>query len=103
MSSGPATPMFLLIGGEMLVEGGHKVDTRQPLDGDEWGEAMMRTLANSWLWWNIASSVVLPILEAAGPEAYALIVGQKSVLDLKGDGSTTRTGLKALLTGEWAP
>src|SRR5579872_2439874 len=91
--------MILLIGGQMTVEGGDHIDTRQPLEGDKWSEVMNKSLGTSWLWWTIVSSVVLPILESRGRSAFALVIGDKSVVDLRGDGSTRRLGLKGLLAG----
>jgi hypothetical protein len=45
------------------------------------------------------SSLVLSILESAGDEAFALVVGQKSVSELRSDGTLKRTGLRKFLRG----
>ena len=41
----------------------------------------------------------MPILESAGEEAFTLVIGQRSVIDLRHDGSTKRTSLRSILPG----
>ena len=78
---------------------GTAFDTRQKIDGDENSEVTLRSLATSPLWWRTTISVVVPILEGAGEDAFALVIGQRSVIELRQDGSTRRTSLRSLLPG----
>jgi hypothetical protein len=41
----------------------------------------------------------MPILEGAGENAFALVIGQRSVVELRQDGSTRRTSLRSVLPG----
>jgi hypothetical protein len=43
------------------------------------------------------SILVGPILEAAGPRAFALVLGQRSIVDFRSDGEVRRTRLSRLL------
>ena len=92
-------PTIILIGGQMTVDDGTSFDTRQKIEGDENSEVTLRSLATSPLWWRTTISVVMPILESAGEQAFALVIGQRSVVELRQDGSTKRTSLRSLLPG----
>src|ERR1039457_6765362 len=83
----------------MTLEDGSSVDSRQLIEGDDLSNFMQATLSDSWLWWNTTASVVLPTLEAAGPDAFALVIGGHSIADTRQDGTTRRTGLRGLLPG----
>lgn len=89
----------ILIGGQMTVDGGSTFDSRQPVDGDEDSSVMLRAMGTSLLWWRTAISLVMPILENAGPDAFALVIGQRSVIELGPDGASRRTPLRLLLPG----
>jgi len=91
--------MIVLVGGVFTPDGGGRIDSRQRIEGDDGSEVMRRSLRASWFWWSIVSSLVLPILESAGPRAYALVIGERSLQELKSDGSTERTSLLKLLPG----
>lgn len=91
--------MIILVGGAFTPDGGSPIDSRQRLAGDDHADAMRRSLGGSWFWWASVASVVIPILESAGPNAYALVVGERSVHELKPDGSTARESLRRLLPG----
>ena len=92
-------PMIILVGGAFTPDGGSPLDSRQQLAGDDGSEAMRKSLGGSWFWWASVASVVIPILESAGPNAYALVIGERSVHELKPDGSTARESLRRLLPG----
>jgi hypothetical protein len=51
------------------------------------------------LWWISVSSLVSPILDTSGPNAFALVIGGRSVVELRGDGELRRTRLQSLLSG----
>ena len=68
-------PTVILIGGPMTVDDGTSFDTRQQIEGDENSEVTLRSLATSPLWWRTTISVVMPILESAGEQAFALVIG----------------------------
>ena len=93
--------MIVLVGGVFTPDGGDPIDSRQRIEGDDGSEIMRRSLRGSWFWWSAVSSVVLPILESAGPHAYALVIGERSLQELMPDGSTARTSLLKLLPGGW--
>lgn len=92
-------PSIVLVGGRMTVDDGSSLDSRQVVEGDEQAEVMLRTLAASLLWWKTAISVVMPMLESAGADAYALVLGTRTVMEVRADGSTHRTRLRTLLPG----
>jgi len=92
-------PSIVLVGGQMTVDDGSSLDSRQVIDGDEQAEMTLRTLASSQLWWKAAISVVKPMLDSAGPDAFALVLGTRTVMEVRADGSTHRTRLRSLLPG----
>lgn len=83
----------------MELSDGSEFDSRQEIEADAGSETARRALAGSWLWWDTVTSVVLPILEYDAPDAFALVVGQKSTLDFKPDGSLRRSRLRGMLPG----
>jgi hypothetical protein len=83
----------------MTVDGGGQLDSRQPVAGDKSSEVTLRSMAASALWWRTTSSLVMPVLLSAGDDAFALVIGQRSVVDVRPDGSTKRTSLRSLLPG----
>lgn len=99
MTDSAHSAKVVLIGGPLTVDDGSSLDSRQPVDGDDASQVMRRSLATSWLWWSTTSSLVMPILESAGPDAFALVIGDRSIIELRSDGSIKRTGLRALLPG----
>ncbi|WP_156994341.1 HIRAN domain-containing protein [Pseudonocardia acaciae] len=93
-------PTIILIGGQMTTDDGARLDSRQPLDGDRRSEVMLRSLSTSLLWWRTASSLATPLLDGAGPDAFALLVStQRTIVELRHDGTTQRTRLNAMLPG----
>jgi hypothetical protein len=51
------------------------------------------------LWWVMASSLVDRLLDNAGVDPFALLIGGRSVVELRQDGTLRRTGLRSLLRG----
>lgn len=92
-------PTIILIGGPMTVDDGSSLDSRQPVANDPTSHVTHASLATSLLWWLTASSLVSRLLDSAGDSAFALLVGQRSVVELRHDGSLRRTGLRAVLPG----
>jgi hypothetical protein len=83
----------------MRVDDGTIVDSRQEIAGDPRSEVIGRTLATSHLWWKVAESVVTPMLDSAGSEAFAIVIGKRSVSEIPSDGSIRRTFLSKVLSG----
>lgn len=95
----PGSPLIVLVGGVMTLADGSRLDSRQEIEGDPESRAIRRSMARSWLWWMTTSSLVMPILDERGPDAYALLIGERSVIDLRRDGGVRRIGLGVLLQG----
>lgn len=83
----------------MTVDDGASFDSRQQMGGDENSEVTLRSLATSLLWWRTTISLVMPILASAGEYTFALVVGQRSVVELRQDGTLHRTSLRSVLPG----
>ena len=83
----------------MTVDDGTNLDSRQEIDGDPRSETTSRALAISHLWWKTVESLVVPILESAGHDAFAAIIGKRSITEMQADGSTRRTFLRKFLHG----
>jgi hypothetical protein len=97
-AAGPGS-MVILIGGRMVVDDGSELDSRQRIDEDPLSHVMRTSLATSQLWWRTVESVVTPILTSAGEDAYALILGARSTVQLRLDGTLKRTRLQSFLPG----
>ena len=83
----------------MTVDDGTELDSRQEIEGDPRSETTGRALATSHLWWKTVESLVIPILESAGPDAFAVVIGKRSITEVQADGSIRRTLLRKLLSG----
>jgi len=83
----------------MTLEDGLTIDSRQEVEGDPGGETIRKALEGSLHWWMTVSSIVRPVLENAGSETFAMILGQRSVLQLLPDNTTRRSSLRKLLPG----
>ena len=94
-------PTVILIGGRMTVDDGSTLDSRQPIVGDPGSQVTRRSLATSLLWWTTASALVSRILDDSGPHAFALVIGARSVVEVRGDGELRRTRLQSFLPGDW--
>ena len=90
---------IILIGGPMTVDDGSTLDSRQPVTGDPACNVTRSSLATSLLWWITASSLVGQILDSAGDDPYALVIGNRSVVELRQDGRLRRLGLRSILSG----
>jgi hypothetical protein len=101
-AAGPSTdagPTVMLIGGPMTVEDGSSLDSRQPIADDPQSRVTRTCLAGSMRWWLTAISLVQPLLRAAGEDAFCLIIGGRTLMELEADGSVRRTGLRSVLPG----
>ncbi len=90
---------IILIGGPMTVDDGSTLDSRQPVTGDPGSSVRLDSLASSLLWWTTVSSLVGQILDSAGDDPYALVIGNRSVVELRQDGRLRRLGLRSILSG----
>jgi hypothetical protein len=93
-------PVIVLIGGPMTLESGDIVDSRQSFTDDQWSVVTHRTLAKSPLWWQTALSVVIPVLNEAGPDAFSLVLATQRLSELSSDGSLRARSLASYLPGE---
>lgn len=91
--------MIVLVGGSMTLDDGSALDSRQAVDGDPASRTTRTALATSLLWWQTVITLASPILDSAGENAFALIIGSRSVMELRPDGTMRRTGLRSLLPG----
>ncbi len=89
----------VLVGGLMTVDDGTKLDSRQPIEDDPECRTVRTCLAGSMLWWLTVISLVDPILDDAGAEAFALVIGARTLLDVQADGSTRRNRLRSVVQG----
>ena len=92
-------PTVILLGGPMTVEDGSTLDSRQSITDDPQCRIMRTCLAGSMRWWLTAISLVQPLLRAAGNDAFCLIIGGRTLLELEADGSVRRTGLRSVVPG----
>ena len=92
-------PTVILIGGRMTVDDGSVLDSRQPVIGDPGSHVPHVSLATSLLWWITASSLVTQILDCAARNPFALVIGNRTVVELRQDGSLRRTALRSFLPG----
>lgn len=83
----------------MTVDDGTTLDSRQPIDGDPSSQVTRSSLATSLLWWITVASVVSPILDSAGGDSFALVIGNRSVVELRQDGTLRRKSLRSFLPG----
>lgn len=94
-------PTIVLIGGPVTMDDGTELDSRQEVDGDDQSIVLTKSLAGSWLWWDIAASLVTRV--TAGTTAgYALLIGPRTIATLQPDGALKRTRLTSLLPGATA-
>jgi hypothetical protein len=89
----------MLIGGPMTVEDGSALDSRQPIADDPQSRVMRTCLAGSMRWWLTAISLVQPLIRAAGEDAFCLVIGGRTLMELEADGSVRRTGLRSVVPG----
>lgn len=87
----------------MVLEGGEELDSRQPVEDDRWSSVVQRTMSSSLLWWTTTLSLVEAVLDSAGPESFALLVGPRELVELRPDGSLRRRRLASFLNGGVSP
>jgi len=92
-------PTIILVGGPVTADDGTRFDSRQPMEGDPSSQAVRAGLGASLLWWITTASVVGPILDSAEYDAFALVIGNRSVAELRQDGTLKRTSLRSFLPG----
>ena len=93
------SPVIILIGGMMTVDDGTSIDSRQAVEGDPSSRVTHASLATSLLWWITAASLIGPVLDSAAADAFALVLGGRSVAGLRPDGTMRRTSLRSFLPG----
>lgn len=96
---GPSAATIILVGGPMTVDDGSQLDSRQPIAGDPTSHSALASLSTSPLWWLTTSSLVSRLLDGAGDGSFALMIGNRTVVELRQDGSLRRSSLKSLLPG----
>jgi hypothetical protein len=90
---------IILVGGPMTLDDGSVVDSRQTTIDDEYADVYRKAMGSSEQWWVTVSSVVDSILESSDPNAFALILGPRSLVEIRPDGSLKRRRLSKFLRG----
>ena len=86
-----AGPTIVLIGGEMTLESGATLDSRQPLEADEWDVVLRAALGTAEAWWVLAKELVDVVLaQHARTDAWALAWVDKTLKRPRSDGTFTR-------------
>lgn len=84
----------------MTVDDGTKLDSRQPIQGDEDSEVTRKSLSSSLIWWTLVSSLVERLLQASPKsDPFAMVIGARSVVEVRPDDRLRRTRLTSLLKG----
>src|SRR5262245_5567216 len=99
MASHAAGPTIILIGGEMILDSGERVDSRQPVAHDTWDFTLRSALSSSERWWDAARSLADVILEENDRDhgAWALVWAPKTLRHQNPDGSIKRTRIGSVL------
>lgn len=92
-----SVPTIILIGGPFKADTGEQCDSRQAVNGDIWSNVYRNSLAASDLWWQIAVSVVMPLLDSLSDDSFAAVGGPRSTAEIKPDGTLSRRRLSNLL------
>lgn len=92
-------PTIILIGGSYTTDGGDQLDSRQPFADDPHSSIPLKTLSTSELWWDTASSVALPLLEARGDNAVANVGGPRTLMSPNPNGPVLRRRMTSVLSG----
>lgn len=91
MADGQSGPTIVLIGGEVTLDSGARLDTRQPLAGDEWDFVLRSALGGSEAYWDKAKTVADVLLDqhsTQNPWAFAWV--NKTFKRPTADGTFTR-------------
>lgn len=83
----------------MTLDDGSVVDSRQTTIDDQYADVYRKAMGASEQWWVTISSVVDSILESSDPNAFALILGPRSLVEIRPDGSLKRRRLSKFLRG----
>jgi len=98
MSSDRPGPTIVLIGGQVTLDSGATLDTRQPLAADEWDVVMRSALGSSEAWWAFAKELVDTILtQHAETDAWALAWLDRTLKKARADGTFTRVRPRSFL------
>jgi hypothetical protein len=92
-------PTIVLIGGEMTLEEGGRVDSRQTLQGDDWDFVLRAALTRSERWWDEARKLADAILKHDGEGSWALIWAPKTILRYRGGGEAKRIRIASVFPG----
>ena len=92
-------PTVVLVGGRMILEDGEVLDSRQPVERDRRSSFAQRTLASSRLWWMTTTQLVEAILDDAGPDSYALVLGPRVLAEPGQDGTLRKVQLRSIFKG----
>jgi hypothetical protein len=93
-------PTIILVGGEMVLDSGERLDSRQPIARDKWDFALRSALSSSERWWDVARSLAEVILKEdaqQSPSAWALVWAPKNLRHQKPDGSIRRVRIRSVL------
>lgn len=97
----PALDTFtvILIGGTAQLAGGGDIDTRREYLTDPLCNVPHRVAANSLLWWEAATSLVIPMIDSTDHLSQASIFGQRTLAEVSPVGETKRKRLMSVLEG----
>lgn len=97
----PALNTFtvVLIGGSAQLVGGGDIDTRREYRNDPLCTVAHEAAANSILWWETATSLVLPMIESSDHLSQAAVFGKRTVLMPTATGEAKRLRLSSVLDG----
>ena len=100
MSEEVKGPTVVLIGGALTLDSGERLDSRQPIEGDQWDFTLRSALGRSELWWEAARKLVDVLLDKDRSDgAWALAWAPKTLWQPKQDGSARRTRIRTALPG----
>ena|ERR1700722_17061797 len=89
----PSTPTIILVGGPFTADTGEYLDSRQPFPDDPLSDKAQTALANSELWWLTTASLVTPLVNEAAGDSFALVVGARTLIAPRPDGTMQRRRL----------
>jgi hypothetical protein len=81
-------PTIVLVGGQLILDDGSQVDSRQPMADAATGRAVRLALVSSAQWWDTVASIVIPSLDdAKGGSAYT---SQRTLVSVGRNGDLRR-------------
>jgi hypothetical protein len=93
-------PTIVLVGGEMVLDSGERLDSRQPIARDKWDLALRSALSSSERWWDVARSLAEVILkedDQRSPAAWALVWAPRTLRHQDPNGSIRRVRIRSVL------